>query len=162
MSAAATAEELLSRSPERGGIGLDLQQLQFDEDVHQRAASLYEEDFSTSWTRGCPSLSQIKPPHRPSPSRKLWISWLPICMSTDSPCSNAGGTRPTKFLTAYRTRATNVFCNSETDVEAAGLSKINGFPYQCPRAEGKQATLNPFDNERQCEWVYSDCLHQPL
>ena len=31
MSAAAAAEELLSRSPERGGIGLDLQQLQFDE-----------------------------------------------------------------------------------------------------------------------------------
>ena len=27
MSAAAAAEELLSRSPERGGIGLDLQQL---------------------------------------------------------------------------------------------------------------------------------------
>ena len=31
MSTAAAAEELLSRSPERGGIGLDLQQLQFDE-----------------------------------------------------------------------------------------------------------------------------------
>jgi hypothetical protein len=32
MSAAAAAEELLSRSPERGGIGLDLQQLQFDKE----------------------------------------------------------------------------------------------------------------------------------
>ena len=36
MSAAAAAEELLSRSPERGGIGLDLQQLQFDQDFNKR------------------------------------------------------------------------------------------------------------------------------
>ena len=73
MSATATAEELLSRSPERGGIGLDLQQLQFDKEFSE-AAGRPEEDCSTRWTRGCPSLSQIKPPHRPSPSRKLWIS----------------------------------------------------------------------------------------
>jgi hypothetical protein len=44
-------------------------------------------------------------------------------------------------------RATNVFCNSESNVGDAGLSKINGFFYQCRREEGDQAAFDPFDNE---------------
>jgi hypothetical protein len=40
----------------------------------------------------------------------------------------------------------NAFCNCETGIDV-GLSKINGFPYQCPRAEGEQSILDPFENE---------------
>ena len=57
-------------------------------------------------------------------------------MSTNSRCSTAGGT------TAKDT-PDNVFCNS--------ASQINGFPYSCPRAEGRQADLNPFDGADACD-----------
>ena len=146
MSAAATAEELLSRSPERGGIGLDLQR---DEDFIksvQRDRQAYEEDFSTSLTRGCPSLSQIKPPRRPSPSRKSWVSWLKTWVSARLTLFQRWWDTANKFPDGISDCATNVFCNCKTDI-VAGLSKMNGFPYQCPRAEGNQSTLDPFENE---------------
>ena len=44
--------------------------------------------------------------------------------------------------TPPRLRIRNLFCNS--------AQQINGFPYRCPRAEGCQAILNPFDGANPC------------
>ena len=62
MSAAAAAEELLSRSPERGGIGLELQQLKPKVPSFSQQGKPLREDLlnSANWTSGCPSLSPIK------------------------------------------------------------------------------------------------------
>ena len=148
MSAAAAAEELLSRSPERGGIGLDLQQLQFDEDFNPNAlAASHYEKTSTNWTSGYPSLSPIKLPHRPSRSRKSCRSWLTICVSTSSHLFRRWWDTANKAPGEHIGRRPQVFCNSETNYVAAPQSQINGFPYQCPRAEGGQAILDPFDYE---------------
>ena len=158
MSAAAAAEELLSRSPERGGIGL--------------TSSSYS-STRTSTKRGKPVrgglLNKLDERLSIIVTDKASTSAITFSEVMDKLADDMHVDKLTLFQRWWDTaneipngisdRATNVFCNSETDV-GAGLSKINGFPYQCPRAEGNQATLDPFDEAcpAECEWVYSDCL----
>ena len=150
MSAAAAAEELLSRSPERGGIGLRAPATTVRRDS-QRAASLSRGGLLNKLDE---RLSIIV-------TDKASTSAITFSEVMGQLAADMHVDKLTLFQRWWDTaneipegisdRATNVFCNSETDAdEATGLSKINGFPYQCPRAEGRQrSTLNPFglDND---------------
>jgi hypothetical protein len=146
-SATAAAEELLSRSPERGGIGLEIEQLQFDKTfsesgrhvrggplmkLDERLSIIVTDKASTSeitFSEVMDKLAADMHVDRLSLFQRWWDTALRI------PGKNS-------------TRATNVFCDSETSPETgSGLSIINGFPYLCPRAEGKQSGLDPFVNE---------------
>jgi hypothetical protein len=142
-SGAAAAEELLSRSPERGGIGLDLQKLQFDEfskigkpsrggllnKLDERLSLIVTDKASTSAITFSEVMGKLADDMHVD-KLTLFQRWW-----------DTANEIPDGILD----RATNVFCNSETDSnEATGLSKVNGFPYECPRAEGGQRTHNPF------------------
>ena len=156
VSAAAAAEELLSRSPERGGIGLDLQQLQFDKEFNDRFKKDLIEGF-----RGKPVrkglLNKLDERLSIIVTDKASTSAITFSEVMDKLADDMHVDRLTLFRRWWDTantvpegisdRASNVFCNSRTNVGGANLSKINGFFYQCPRAEGRQATLDPFDNE---------------
>jgi hypothetical protein len=149
MSAAAAAEELLSRSPERGGIGYELEQLQFDKTfskigepvrggllhlLDERLSIIVTDKASTSWITFSEVMDKLAADMHVD-RLTLFQRWW-----------DTAGVIPNGISDEERARATNVFCNSETDV-VSDLSKINGFPYQCPRAESSQAFVDPFDNE---------------
>jgi len=130
MSAAASAGELLSRSPERGGIGLDLQQLQFNMEfsmsgrprprrggllnkLDERLSLIVTDEASTSAITFSDVMGQLA-----DDKLELFRSWWDT--------ANRG----------------NPFC-PETQ-------ELNGFPYECPRDEGEQAHVNPFDGSEPC------------
>ena len=146
MSAVAAAEELLSRSPERGGIGLDLQQLPFDEPfiksgkrvrggllnkLDERLSIVVTDKASTSAITFSEVMDKLAATDMHVPRLTLFQRWWDTAKTIPDGISDRG---------------TNVFCNSETK-QVNGLSKINGFPYDCPRKEGEQTALDPFDNE---------------
>ena len=139
MSAAATAEELLSRSPERGGIGLDLQHLQFDQafknagtpvrkgllsKLDERLSIIVTDKASTSAITFSEVMGKLADDMRVD-KLTLFRRWWETAKGQDTP--------------------NNLFCNS--------AQQINGFPYQCPRAEGEQADVdvNPFDCANPCD-----------
>jgi len=151
MSAAAAAGELLSRSPERGGIGLDLQQRRFDTQfaksgkpsrggllnkLDERLSLIVTDRASTSaitFSEVMDKLAADMHVDRLTLFRRWWDTAL-------------------KIPSEISDRATNVFCNSGTeavynDLSEIDLSEINGFPYQCPRAEGNESGRDPFNNE---------------
>jgi hypothetical protein len=146
LSGAAAAEELLSRSPERGGIGLDLQRLQFDSTFNksgrpprggllnkldERLSIIVTDKASTSaitFTEVMERLAADMHVDKLILFQRWWDTANEKIPRGKSDC------------------AINRFCNCETDV-LAGLSRRNGFPYQCPRVEGKQSKLDPFKNE---------------
>ena len=148
MSAAA-AEELLSRSPERGGIGYELEQLQSDKTfsksgrpvrggllnkLDERLSIIVTDKASTSAVTFSEVMDKLAADMHVD-KLTLFRRWW-----------DTAGKIPDGIDDDERARATNVFCNSETDV-VSGLSKINGFPYLCPIAEKDQAFVDPFDNE---------------
>ena len=149
MSAAGAAEELLSRSPERGGIGLDLQ---LDKDfinrfsgkhvrkgllskLDERLSIIVTDKASTSAITFSEVMDKLAADMNVK-KLTLFQRWW-----------DTAGKIPDGISDEERARATNVFCNSETKHVASGLSQINGFPYLCPRAERSQAFVDPFDNE---------------
>jgi hypothetical protein len=150
MSAEAAAEELLSRSPERGGIGYELEQLQFNKtfsksgepvrggllhNLDERLSIIVTDRASTSWITFSEVMDKLAADMHVD-RLTLFQRWW-----------DTAGKIPDGISVEERARATNVFCNSETDVPVNDLAKINGFPYQCPRAESSQAFVDPFDNE---------------
>src|SRR5262245_12603997 len=149
MSAAAAAEELLGRSPERGGIGLDIQQQQSDKafdksgrpvragllaKLDERLSIIVTDRDSTSaitFSDVMKNLAGDVNVNRLTLFQRWW---------------DTAGEIPKGTSEEERARATNVFCDYETS-SFVGLSRINGFPYLCPRAEKNQAMVDPFDNE---------------
>jgi hypothetical protein len=159
MSAAAAAEELLSRSPERGGVGLELQQLQF----HKLQRPALPEGVMPVFPEGVmPEFRErIRPEFTGKPVREGLLGKLDERLSiivTDQASTSAitfsqvmdklADDMRVDKLTLFRhwwdtadKTSGNPFCNSETQ-------KLNGFPYQCPRAEAEQD--NPFDGSDPC------------
>lgn len=135
MSAAAAAEELLSRSPERGGVGLELQQLQFNDDFNKSGRPIRLGLLSKLDER----LSIIV-------TDKASTSAITFSEVMDKLADDMRVDKLTLFHrwwdTANKDTQDNLFCNS--------AQQINGFPYRCPRDEGKQAHLNPFDCANPC------------
>lgn len=134
MGAVATAEELLSRSPERGGVGLELQLNAGDTGWFQSfGGKPLREDLKKLDER----LSIIV-------TDKASTSAITFSEIMQKLADDMRVDKLTLFQrwwgTAKDTSAS--FCNSAT--------QINGFPYQCPRAEGDQAVLNPFDCANAC------------
>ncbi len=150
-SAVAAAEELLSRSPERGGIGLGLQQLQF----HKLQLPGPPEGVMPVIPEG------VLPEFMAKPVREGLLGKLDERLSiivTDQASTSAitfsevmdklADDMHVDKLTLFRhwwdtanKKSGNPFCNSDKQ-------KLNGFPYQCPRAEGEQD--NPFDGSDPC------------
>jgi hypothetical protein len=131
MSAAAAAEELLSRPPERGGIGFDLQQLQFEGEMSgkpvrkgllskldERLSLIVTDKASTSAITFSEVMGQLADNMR-TDKLTLFRRWWDTAKDTKG----------------------NLFCNSAT--------RINGFPYECPRDESEQ--LDPFDGANACD-----------
>jgi hypothetical protein len=153
LSGATAAEELLSRSPERGALGYELP--------------------SDKTLRGKPVRSGIlnKLDERLSiiVTDRASTSAITFSEVMGKLADDMGVDRLTLFQrwwdTANKTprgendedraRATNVFCDSETDDVGAGLSLINGFPYLCPIEEKQLAFVNPFNDE-----VCPPCLNK--
>jgi hypothetical protein len=131
MSDAAAAEELLGRSPERGGIGLELQRLQqvrsyplregLITKLDERLSLIVTDKGSTSAIAFSEVMQKLADDMRVDKLR-LFRRWWANAKETDD----------------------NIFCHSPTQT-------INGFPYQCPREEGRQADLNPFDFADACD-----------
>jgi hypothetical protein len=152
LSGATAAEELLRRSPERGGIGYELQS---DETLRgkpvrsgilnkldERLSIIVTDRASTSaitFSEVMGKLADDMGVCRLTLFRRWW---------------DTANKTPRGENDKDRARATNVFCDSETDVHA-GLSKINGFPYLCPVAEGGLAFADPFHDE-----VCPPCLNK--
>ena len=152
MSTAAAAEELLSRSPERGGIGLDLQQLQFDEGFiksfsgrHVRGGLLNKLDERLSLivtdkaSTSAITFSEVMDKLAADMAADMQVDTLALFQRWWA-TANETPHRKSDCVTNLS------FCNCQTNV-VAGLSNINGFPYQCPRAEGSQSIRDPFKNE---------------
>jgi hypothetical protein len=136
MSTGATAEELLSRSPERGGIGLELQRLQqvpsFSKQgmliregllnkLDERLSLIVTDKASTSAITFSEVMQKLAD-EMDVDKLSLFRRWWGTAKKTDD----------------------NIFCHSRSQT-------INGFPYQCPREEGRQADLNPFDCADACD-----------
>jgi hypothetical protein len=136
MSAAAAAEELLSRSPERGGIGLYLQQQQSDETFRNIGKPIRGGLLNKLDER----LSLIV-------TDKASTSAISFSDVMGKLADDMGVDKLTLFHRWWETAtetSDNLFCNS--------AQQISGFPYQCPRAEGDQADprVNPFDCANPC------------
>ena len=165
MSAAAAAEELLSRSPERGGIGLELQQLQFDETFSKSGKPVREGLLNKLDER----LSIIV-------TDKASTSAITFSEVMDKLAADMHVDRLTLFQRWWDTaneipegisdRATNVFCNSETDVVSRIYRKSTVFLINAQeQKETKRLSIHSKTKHAplaEIEWVYSDCLHQPL
>lgn len=142
-SVAAAAEELLSRSPERGGIGLGLQQLQF----HKLQLPGFPEGVLPEFM-GKPVREGLL--HKLDERLSIIVtdeastSAITFSKVMDKLADDMHVDKLTLFRrwwdTAKRTPG-NPFCNSATQ-------KLNGFPHQCPRDEYKQG--NPFDGSDPC------------
>ena len=158
-SAAASAEELLSRSPERGGVGLGLQrELQLREELKspipaakpllkdlneldERLSIIVTDKKSTSAIRFSEVMEKLaadvrlRDPKGNPDKLTLFRRWW-----------DTANTTPGLFGDA-----TNIFCNSQSIKEAKqpDRSEKNGFSYDCPRQEGQQAKrdVDPFKNE---------------
>lgn len=129
MEAAATAQEFLSRSPERGGIGLELQLNAEDPEFIQAFDQPLREDLKKLDER----LSIIV-------TDKASTSAITFSDIMQNLADDMRVDKLTLFRSWWDTandKPDNVFCNS--------TNRINGFPYQCPRKEGGQAALDPFD-----------------
>ena len=70
-----------------------------------------------------------------------------MCRSTDSHCSNAGGTRPTEFLKACRTAPPMYSAIPRPPSGQPAYRKSTAFFINVDEKEGDQATFDPFDNE---------------
>ena len=156
MSAPVAAEDLFSRSPERGGIGLELQQLQFDKTFSNKSRPLREgllsklderlslivtDKASTSAIKFSDVMGNLAADMYVKPLTLFQRWWDTANNGDKSAC------------------AVNQFCNCETDV-LAGLSRVNGFPYQCPRK--RRQPINSQSIQKRSGWIYSDCLRQSL
>jgi hypothetical protein len=134
MSAAAAAEELLSRSPERGGIGLYLQQHQSDETFRKIGKPIRGGLLNKLDER----LSLIV-------TDKTSTSAISFSDVMGKLADDMGVDKVTLFHSWWNSATDtpdNLFCNS--------AQHISGFPYRCPRDEGAQTHLDPFDSTDPC------------
>src|SRR5262245_11518808 len=159
ISAAASAEDLLSRSPERGGVGLGLQrELQLREELKspipaaksllkdlneldERLSIIVTDKKSTSAIRFSEVMEKLaadvrlRDPKGNPDKLTLFRRWW-----------DTANTTPGLFGDAA-----NIFCDSQSIKEAKQpeRSEKNGFSYDCPREEGQQAKpdVDPFKNE---------------
>ena len=141
MGAATAGEGLLSRAPERGGVGLELQLNGTFEgkpprpDLHkldERLSIIVTDKASTSAITFSEVMEKLADDMHVK-KNTLFQRWWDTA---------------NKIPDGISDRATNVFCNSESEQnEVTELSRINGFPYECPREEGEQAKFDPFKNE---------------
>jgi hypothetical protein len=148
LSAAAAAEELLSRSPERGGVGLGLQrELQLREDLKSpRPAS----------RRLLKDLNELDERLSIIVTDKKSTSAITFSEVMEKLASDVHVDKRTLFRRWWDTAniapglsgyPTNIFCDSQSKKVSLKLSEKNGFPYECPRAEGQQANVDPFEND---------------
>ena len=133
---AATADELLSRSPERGGIGLELQ---LNVEDAGRSGSFIGNRLRDDLKQFDERLSIIVTDKRTTSA--ITFSEVMHNLACDMRVD-----RLTLFRRWWETAKKtpdNVFCNSAT--------QINGFPYRCPRDENRQAAIDPFDSTDACD-----------
>ena len=148
MSAAAAAEELLSRSPERGGIGLELQLLRPKvppsgevkpprgdlSKLDERLSLIVTDKESTKAIKFSEVMQKL--------ARDVQIQDIDLFQRWWDTANDR------------KNKATDVsadlLCDSEGEPSPAGVSPDkHGFPYQCPRDEGDQARTNPFTAENE-------------
>ena len=161
---ARAGEELLGTSPEKGGIGLALQQkpdwrslkkLPTDEwqpsrsdlnTLDERLSIFVTDKATTSAIKFSDVMDRL--------AKDMGVDKLDLFRQWWDTANIAPGLRNDRD---------NIFCNSESKQEN-GFSQKNGFPYRCPReshsgrgdGEGLQATLDPFSGENDSthpEWI---------
>ena len=141
------SENLLSRSPERGGVGLGIQrELQRREELKsplpatqpllndlneldERLSIIVTDKNSTSAITFSEVMERL--------AGDVHVDKLPLFRRWWDTARKSPG---------LAGDATNVFCDSQSK-EVDSLSKKNGFPYRCPREEGLQADADPFADD---------------
>lgn len=150
MSAAAAAEELLNRSPERGGISLELQLLR----PKVTPSGEVRGDLSKLDER----LSLIVTDKRSTAAIKF--SEVMQKLARDVQIKNGVQVKDIDLFQRWwdtandrKNKATDIsaslLCDSEGEPSPGGVSTKHGFSYQCPRDEGDQAHTNPFAAENE-------------
>ena len=156
------AEELLSRSPERGGIGLELQILRPKAplgevkpprrdlgNLDERLSLIVTDKGSTKAIKFSEVMQKL--------ARDVQMKDIDLFQRWWDTANKAPG---------YSGGAPNEFCDSESEADGK-LSTKNGFLYQCPRDEGGRPVPIPSPPKRALQClkggsVYSDRLQQPL
>jgi hypothetical protein len=143
MGTAVAAEELFSRSPERGGIGLELQlrpppirhNLQPPrrdlEKLDERLSLIVTDKASTSAIKFSEVMQKLADDLKVD-RLTLFQRWWDTANDRRNKATDVSD---------------DVLCDSQGEPSGGGLSTKNGFPYRCPRAEGNQARQDPFDKE---------------
>lgn len=140
MSAAAAAQELLNRSPERGGIGLELQLLRPGEvkpprgdlgKLDERLSLIVTDKGSTNAIKFSEVMQKLARDLH-AKNIDLFQRWWDTANDRKNKATDV---------------SPDLLCDSEGEPSPAGVSTKHGFPYQCPRDEGDQAGTNPFTAE---------------
>ena len=142
MSAAAAAEELLSRSPERGGVGLELQLLRPKAiepprrdlgKLDERLSLIVTDEASTSAVKFSEVMQKLADDLKVD-KLALFRRWWDTANDRKKKATDVSA---------------DLLCDSEVEPSDDGLSTKNGFFYRCPRDEGKQALTDPFTAENE-------------